>query len=102
MEQLRTMKALAIISCSLLATGCAIKPYASVSAGYNLQEKQSYAYDDLCNMPAGFEVGGEHKSGLSFGVRHESNFDCGPYSWNPDRAEYWRDQVFIKYKFGGY
>jgi len=51
---------------------------------------------------AGFELGGEHKSGWSAGVRHESNFDCGPYSWNPDRAEYWRDQVFIKYKVGGY
>ena len=60
-----------------------LKPYASVSAGYNLQEKSApESYDDRCNMPAGFEAGLEHKSGLSYGARHESNYDCGIYSWN--------------------
>lgn len=100
------MKALKlfVLACVVALSGCATtKPYASVSAGYNLQETSApERYDDRCNIPAGFEVGLEHKSGLSYGARHESNYDCGPYSWNPDRLEYWRDQVFIKYKFGGF
>lgn len=89
-----------------LISGCSsntVKPYASISVGHNLQEKSApERYSDDCNMPAGFEVGMEHKSGLSAGLRHESNYDCGPFSPNPSAPEYWRDQVFIKYKFGGF
>lgn len=88
-----------------LITGCSYNvkqyPYISVSAGQNLGEAGSESYDPRCNVPASFELGIEQRNGLSYGVRHESNFDCGFLSPHPDRPEFYRDQMFIRYKFGG-
>lgn len=99
-------KLLLVMLATAVLTACSgntVRPYGVVTAGYNLQEKSApLRYDDRCNMPAGFELGVEHKSGFFGGLRHESNYDCGPYSWNPNRNEYWRDQVFVGYKFGGF
>lgn len=99
------MKATMIAISLALISGCSsntVKPYASVSAGYNIQETESPTYSDKCNIPAGAELGIEkRRSPWSVGFRHESNFDCGVGSWNPNRPEYSRDQLFIRYKIGG-
>lgn len=101
------MKYLIIV---LLLTGCSsLKPYAKVSAGHIVSQREYYTYQDSvyktnpCDVSARAEIGVEKRvsSTLVMGLlySHNSNLDCGrPFD---DFDEFFKNSVEVSLKMGG-
>lgn len=91
-----------------LSLGLAL--FLEVSLSYKFQEAESWYYDDsaaqyvdsstLPMVATQFTLGLENKNGWSFGYRHDSTPEGG-CPLDCDGFEYTRDEVFVRYKFGG-
>ena len=84
--------------------------FVEASVSYKLKEAESFYYNDdnvryassdLPMVATQFAIGFEARNGVSFGVLHDST-PQGGYPLNPDLPEYWRHEVFLRYKLGGY
>lgn len=102
----------------VLVTVCAHKseaeelhPFAIIGLEYEFNEKDAMFYngntksystntDDLPTDRFMFQIGIETSNGYSFGYQHLSGA-TGGCPMNCGEAEYYRDSLFINYKFGG-
>lgn len=91
-----------------LSVGLAL--FLEVSASYKATEAHSWYYSidenkyisstTLPNVATQFTLGWENKEGWAFGYRHDST-PKGGCPLDCDGFEYTRDELFIRYKFGG-
>jgi len=85
----------------ILLSGCAVKPYAELSAGYTLHQTPDYwltvdgKVAPICQIPVNIGIGVEHKTGFFAELTHRSNADCS-------YPELTNDSVTVGYKIGGY
>lgn len=85
---------------SLLLVSCSHTPYVSSSVGYVLHEQRVDLDGNGDNSEIGkisctFELGLETDN-ISYGIRHNSRCFVN-YPFN-DKKEYFRDELFIRYK----
>jgi len=81
-------------------------PYGIIALGYKIQQPDYVIYNgEKLDVDFGgkdsvfFELGFETDSPISFGVKHDSQASSGfPFNNEP---EYYKSEVFIKYKIGG-
>ncbi len=115
------MNNLIAIMITVLAVFCAIPkadaseqtfyPYATVQFEYTVNESDAFHFtestgsysthtDDLPTDRFLLQLGFETKSGWAFGYQHLSGA-TGGCPLDCEGAEYYRDSLFINYKFGG-
>ena len=107
------MKAMVFIMLMAIATHAAqaadslrFYPYLSVGVGYKVQEPAYVEYDGKrLDMDFGgtdtalLEIGFETDYSVTFGLKHDSQWSTGwPFN---DTAEYYKTELFIRYKIGG-
>ena len=81
-------------------------PYMSIGVGYKLQEPSYVEYEgERLDMDFGgsdtalVEIGFETDYDVTFGLKHDSQWSTGwPANSDP---EYYKTEVFIRYKIGG-
>ena len=91
---------------SLTLNANELYPYGIVALGYKIQQPDYVVYNgekldiDFGNKDtAVFEIGFETNYPISFGIKHDSQWSNGwPANEDP---EYYKTEVFVKYKIGG-
>lgn len=63
-------------------------------------DQEVVAVSETPNIATIIEIGWENRSGYSYGIRHTSTPEAG-CPWDCDEHEYYKNELFIGYKFGG-
>ena len=93
-----------IMLATIILSGCAVKPVASVQANYAFPFSRDYWVDSerswQCEQPQfRGEVGLQTKKGFEAGLYHESMILCG--TWN-EKPEIFENGVYVKKSWGGW
>lgn len=83
-----------------------VYPYMSIGIGYKIQEPSYVEYEgERLDMNFGghdtalIEVGLETDYDITFGLKHDSQWSTG-FPFNDD-PEYYKTEIFVRYKIGG-